>query len=158
MYIGYRKPLMNLLSDILKLSKILNVSKSDQMLMQKLCKKHKLITDLNNKIFYNIPIISIKDIKVGMKNGKFVINNYTPSVISAPGNRDISQVLKFLKYENNVKDFEQKKNFLKNPLNNHFNKISVIYLLSMIVCIILLVKILYTRFSNYNSMLKLSTF
>ena len=46
---------MNLLSDILKLSKILNVSQSDQMLMQKLCKKHKLVTDLNNEIFYNIP-------------------------------------------------------------------------------------------------------
>lgn len=148
MYIGYRKPLMNLLSDILKLSKILNVSQSDQMLMQKLCKKHKLVTDSNNKIFYNIPNISIKETKLGMKNGKFVINNYTPSIISAPGNRDISKILNFLKYENNIKDFNEHKNYLINPLNNHINKVSVIYLFSMIICIILFVKILYARLSN----------
>lgn len=148
MYIGYRKPLINLLNDILKLSKILNVSQSDQMLMQKLCKKHKLVTDINNKIFYNIPRTSIKNLKLNMKNKKFFINNFTPSIISAPGNKDISEVLDFLKYENNVKDLNEQKNYFKNPLNNHINKVSLLYILSMVICIILLIKILYTSFSN----------
>lgn len=138
MFIGYCSKLLELFN--LAESYINKTNKdSNQRVLQDMCNDNiEFHTDVNKVIFYNTRLNELKKLKT--KNSKIMVNNYSSSIISAPGNNNLSHLIKYLNYDIS-KIIKRKKyyEFYPNKIKRKFKHYFYIVIFLIIIYLIYII-------------------